>query len=257
MKGIKKLKKDNSYTASIGDIHIDGKKKGNQTRFINHSCSPNCKLVKRKLNGHEACFIIATKDINQNDFISFQYGYQGYQCWNNCCKESAKKLRNDEFDDPHLHLIRQYPHGKMNQIASTGSCGYLALIKILQHENKVRSTTVKNIRNELHEHAKNNKNKSVGTHPGDAVYKYSQYSTNKPSGNSKKYDQIIEPIYKEGKKYTSWKGQQFMDLDVIPIAMHKYTLRYNNIPVTEITREEIVPIHTQPSKSSTTMTTQH
>ena len=112
----------------------------------------------------------------------------------------------------------------MNQIAATGRCGYLALIKTLQHENKVRSTTVEKIRNELHEHAKNKKNQFVGIYPGDAVYKYRQYSTNKPSGNSKKYDQIIEPIYKEGKQNTSCKGQQFMDLDVIPIVMHKYTL---------------------------------
>ena len=90
-------------------------------------------------------------------------------------------LKNDEFDDPQLHLIRQYPHGKMTQIAATGNCGYSALVKTLHYENKVRSTTVEKIHKELHEHARDNKNKFVGTHPGDAVYKYSQYSTSKLS----------------------------------------------------------------------------
>jgi SET domain-containing protein len=32
-------------------IYVDGKHKGNHSRFINHSCDPNCELVRWNVRG--------------------------------------------------------------------------------------------------------------------------------------------------------------------------------------------------------------
>lgn len=50
---------------------IDGHVKYNTARYINHSCNPNCEsdIIKGKI------WIIAIKDIQKGDELSYNYGY--------------------------------------------------------------------------------------------------------------------------------------------------------------------------------------
>jgi SET domain-containing protein len=50
---------------------IDGSAGGNEARFINHSCEPNCTI--RREGGR--AFIVAREAIRPGDELSFDYGY--------------------------------------------------------------------------------------------------------------------------------------------------------------------------------------
>lgn len=50
---------------------IDGHVDYNTARYINHSCVPNCEAVN--LNGH--IWIVALRDINRGEELTYNYGY--------------------------------------------------------------------------------------------------------------------------------------------------------------------------------------
>src|SRR5581483_2931820 len=51
---------------------IDAKRKGNDSRFINHSCEPNCETVVEK----GRIFIDAIQDISPGEELFFDYAYE-------------------------------------------------------------------------------------------------------------------------------------------------------------------------------------
>lgn len=57
------------FTAD-GDTVIDGSVEGNDARFINHSCAPNCEAISFE---RERIYIYAMGDIAQGDELSFDY----------------------------------------------------------------------------------------------------------------------------------------------------------------------------------------
>ena len=53
------------------DITIDGARGGNRSRFINHSCDPNCEAV----NEDGRIFIWALKSIQPGEELTYDYAY--------------------------------------------------------------------------------------------------------------------------------------------------------------------------------------
>ena len=53
------------------DITIDGASGGNRSRFINHSCEPNCEAV----NEDGRIFIWALKSIRPGEELTYDYAY--------------------------------------------------------------------------------------------------------------------------------------------------------------------------------------
>jgi hypothetical protein len=51
------------------EMVIDGEREGNESRFINHSCSPNCEVFF--LNNTP--FIYSTREINAGEELSYDY----------------------------------------------------------------------------------------------------------------------------------------------------------------------------------------
>lgn len=47
----------------VNNVIIDAERKGNYSRFINHSCDPNCETQKWSVNGHDRVGIFAKQDI--------------------------------------------------------------------------------------------------------------------------------------------------------------------------------------------------
>ena len=81
-----------AYTMQIGQSWVDARLKGNNTRYINQSCSstpPNCTMVKRLILGEETGWLVASQNIEENEFLSFDYGSRFYleHCLCNSCKE--------------------------------------------------------------------------------------------------------------------------------------------------------------------------
>ncbi|KAI3814700.1 hypothetical protein L1987_14344 [Smallanthus sonchifolius] len=61
------------------DFNIDAKFKGNESRFINHSCDPNCPMEKWDVNWETRLGIFAAKSIKPGEELTFDYGYEMYE----------------------------------------------------------------------------------------------------------------------------------------------------------------------------------
>eukprot|EP00051_Salpingoeca_urceolata_P020089 m.298752 g.298752 ORF g.298752 m.298752 type:complete len:260 (-) comp19539_c0_seq1:92-871(-) len=60
------------------DTLIDSTRKGNQSRFINHSCEPNCETQKWTVNGQTRIGFFSIRDIEAMEEITFDYKYENY-----------------------------------------------------------------------------------------------------------------------------------------------------------------------------------
>uniref|UniRef100_A0ACD5W5U5 Uncharacterized protein n=1 Tax=Avena sativa TaxID=4498 RepID=A0ACD5W5U5_AVESA len=61
-------------TLNGGEV-IDACTKGNLGRFINHSCSPNCRTEKWMVNGEVCIGIFAMRNIKKGEELTFDYNY--------------------------------------------------------------------------------------------------------------------------------------------------------------------------------------
>jgi len=56
-----------------GTTVIDGNQGGNSSRFINHSCSPNCEAIQEERRGVERVFVHAKRDIRVGEELFYDY----------------------------------------------------------------------------------------------------------------------------------------------------------------------------------------
>lgn len=62
-----------TYAFRLNQRHdLDARRGGNISRFINHSCDPNCRAHKER----GRIWIIARRDIARGEEITFDYGYR-------------------------------------------------------------------------------------------------------------------------------------------------------------------------------------
>lgn len=66
------------FMALSSDCVIDATKRGNISRFINHSCDPNAETQKWTVNGELRIGFFCTKDIALDEEITFDYQFQRY-----------------------------------------------------------------------------------------------------------------------------------------------------------------------------------
>lgn len=59
-----------------GDQIIDATLKGSVSRFMNHSCEPNCETQKWMVNGRLKVGFFATEDIEENEEMTFDYQFE-------------------------------------------------------------------------------------------------------------------------------------------------------------------------------------
>ena len=72
---------------------IDAREKGNLSRFINHSCEPNCKLVRVNVAGHMRIAIMSIKEIKTGEFFSYDYQFDTNHSDQFVCRCGADKCR--------------------------------------------------------------------------------------------------------------------------------------------------------------------
>jgi hypothetical protein len=56
-------------------VYLDGKFKGNDSRFINHSCGPNAELQRWIVKNQMRIAIVASRDIKAGEFFSYDYQF--------------------------------------------------------------------------------------------------------------------------------------------------------------------------------------
>jgi hypothetical protein len=76
---------------------IDGYVEYNTARFINHSCSPNCESIN--IRGH--IWIVAMRDIQKDEEITYNYGYSLDNYQDHVCRCNSENcvgyILADEF----------------------------------------------------------------------------------------------------------------------------------------------------------------
>jgi hypothetical protein len=88
---------------------IDARDVANLSRFINHSCDPNCVLQQINVNGRMRCGIFALRDIQPDEFLSYDYHFDTqhgdrFMC---CCGSLNCRgtMKNVKLDDAALKLL--------------------------------------------------------------------------------------------------------------------------------------------------------
>jgi hypothetical protein len=76
-------KKENDYIIALNDYYdrsnkkakwfIDAKHQGNWTRFVNHSCAPNCEYRAYMIDGRLCAFIVSLRTIRQTEELTCYY----------------------------------------------------------------------------------------------------------------------------------------------------------------------------------------
>eukprot|EP00559_Dactyliosolen_fragilissimus_P005889 CAMPEP_0184861972 /NCGR_PEP_ID=MMETSP0580-20130426/6530_1 /TAXON_ID=1118495 /ORGANISM="Dactyliosolen fragilissimus" /LENGTH=1262 /DNA_ID=CAMNT_0027359655 /DNA_START=318 /DNA_END=4106 /DNA_ORIENTATION=- len=72
---------------------IDAREKGSLSRFINHSCDPNCKLVPTIIAGLSRVAIVALCDIQPGEFLNYDYQFDTKYGDKFICRCGAEKCR--------------------------------------------------------------------------------------------------------------------------------------------------------------------
>ncbi|XP_010914045.1 histone-lysine N-methyltransferase ASHR3 isoform X1 [Elaeis guineensis] len=112
----------NFYMCEIRkDFTIDATFKGNASRFLNHSCNPNCKLEKWQVDGETRVGVFASRSIEVGEPLTYDYRFVHFgpmvKCYcgaSNCQGYLGSKASNCQG---YLGSKR-----KINQVASSWGC---------------------------------------------------------------------------------------------------------------------------------------
>ncbi|KAL2236359.1 UNVERIFIED_CONTAM: Histone-lysine N-methyltransferase ASHH3 [Sesamum indicum] len=75
----------NFYLCEINrDMVIDATYKGNKSRYINHSCSPNTEMQKWMIDGETRIGIFATRDIKKGEHLTYDYQFVQFGADQDC-----------------------------------------------------------------------------------------------------------------------------------------------------------------------------
>lgn len=82
---MKRQGETNFYLCEINrDMVIDATFKGNQSRYINHSCSPNTEMQKWRIDGETRIGIFATRDIKEGEHLTYDYQFVQFGADQDC-----------------------------------------------------------------------------------------------------------------------------------------------------------------------------
>ena len=89
---------------------IDAAVGGNEARFINHSCAPNCEAQEED----EHIWIIAVRDIKGGEELSFNYGYDLENYEEHPCRCGASKCLGYMVAEEHFAEVRRLEKKRKN-----------------------------------------------------------------------------------------------------------------------------------------------
>ena len=78
------------------DLVIDAGPMGNNARFLNHACSPNCKTELWQIGAQQRVGIFTLKDVPKGEELTYDYNFEGF--W----QPGAALVRETHTHDTHL-----------------------------------------------------------------------------------------------------------------------------------------------------------
>jgi len=100
------------------DLYVDGKYKGNTSRYINHSCDPNCELQRWVVNGLMRIGIFAIRDIQPDEALSYDYQFDTNEADTFRCYCGADICRGTMA--PRKKTDRRIDHARLLLLAEEG-----------------------------------------------------------------------------------------------------------------------------------------
>jgi hypothetical protein len=98
-----------NYMVPVKSMYIDNTVKGNWSRYMNHSCDPNCQIDPPvNVKGFWVVMIVAIRDIKPGEELSLNYG-SDYRSWEGKflpCKCSAPAFCSGILGIPKQNLLR-------------------------------------------------------------------------------------------------------------------------------------------------------
>jgi len=94
----------NFYIMSLTNgWYVDAREVANLSRFINHSCDPNCIITPVNVGGYMRNAVMALRDINSGEFLSYDYHFETIDgakflchCGSSKCRGTMKELGNSK-----------------------------------------------------------------------------------------------------------------------------------------------------------------
>ena len=84
----------NFYVMGLGGgWYMDARDCANMSRFINHSCDPNCLLMTMNVKGYKRNGIYAKQEIKAGEFLSYDYHFDTKHADKFLCRCGAKNCR--------------------------------------------------------------------------------------------------------------------------------------------------------------------
>jgi hypothetical protein len=84
----------NFYVMGLGTgWYVDAREYANMSRFINHSCNPNCQVTTINVKGYNRNGIYALRDIVAGEFLSYDYNFDTKQADRFACRCGAANCR--------------------------------------------------------------------------------------------------------------------------------------------------------------------
>uniref|UniRef100_A0A182VPX2 Histone-lysine N-methyltransferase n=1 Tax=Anopheles minimus TaxID=112268 RepID=A0A182VPX2_9DIPT len=116
VKAMQTAKEENYYFLTVEpDLTIDAGAKGNVSRFINHSCEPNCETQKWTIGETRVIGLFAIKDIRAGDELTFNYNLESLGNSKQVCLCGAEKCSG--------YIGEKYRPTKKDDTAKAGELG--------------------------------------------------------------------------------------------------------------------------------------
>jgi len=99
----RRLAAGNAYILHVNYRYaIDGETLENTARVINHSCDPNCEVEKT----NDTLWIVAIRDIQEREELTYNYGYDARNYANNPCNCGAENCCGYILDQQYWGVIK-------------------------------------------------------------------------------------------------------------------------------------------------------
>ncbi|KAG7452006.1 uncharacterized protein BT62DRAFT_915773 [Guyanagaster necrorhizus] len=77
-------------------LTLDAARRGNETRYLNHSDKPNCEVLVKNVNDEHRIGIFTCENVNKGEELFLDYGPRYWQQYGNSAPELGEENRQDE-----------------------------------------------------------------------------------------------------------------------------------------------------------------
>ena len=130
-----KEKNANSYFMSCGPLlYIDATRKGNISRYMNHSCDPNCETQKWTINDITRIGFFTLHPVLANEELVFDYKFKNYGlemqvCYCGSGVKCRGFLQEKLFSKGNILLIKTENFNRKKKVASNFKSNFLIIQK--------------------------------------------------------------------------------------------------------------------------------